>query len=319
MAMPLDRQTQVLLEQLPLLGFADPRTQPIAVTRSAAALMRPPLQPARSHLASVSEETLPGPAGPIRARIYRPRLESNRPLPTFVYFHGGGWVLGDLDGFDGLCCAITRAAECVTVSVDYRLAPEHRYPAAVEDCDAALQWAKSNVQSLGGDPERLMVGGDSAGGNLAAVCCLRSRARPGLRVAQQILIYPVTTQAEPEFSSRERLADGYFLTRALIGWFTEQYVPDRARRREPDASPLLADSLVGLPPALVLTADYDPLVDEGEAYARRLIAAGVPVRARRFLGTIHGFVMFHELLDQGRVAIAEIAHAIRSYLPMGAP
>ncbi len=317
--MPLDPQTQALLDQLPKLGFADPMTQPVAVTRAMAALMRPPLEPARAHLAGVSEQTIQGPAGPIRVRIYRPRLERDRALPVLVYFHGGGWVLGDLDGFDGLCCALTRTAECVTVSVEYRLAPEHRYPAAVEDSEAALRWVAANVRELGGDPARVMVAGDSAGGNLATVCCLRARARPDLRIAQQILIYPVTTQADPESASRERLADGFFLTRPLMSWFTDHYIPDRVRRSEPDASPLLADSLVGLPPALILTAEFDPLVDEGEAYARRLIAAGVPVRARRFLGTIHGFLMFHELLDQGRIAIAEIAHAIRSYTPMEAP
>jgi len=317
--MPLDSRTQALLDELPKLGFADPMTQPIALTRAAAAAMRPPLEAARALLASVRERTIPGPGGGIRLRVYRPRVDSDRPLPVLVYFHGGGWVLGDLDGFDGLCCALTRNSECVTVSVEYRLAPEHRYPAAVEDCEAALRWVAANAKTLGGDAARLMVGGDSAGGNLATVCCLRARGRADLRIAQQILIYPVTMQAEPEFASRGVLADGFFLTRALMQWFTEHYIPDRARRREPEASPLLAESLVGLPPALVLTAEFDPLVDEGEAYARRLIAAGVPVRARRFLGTIHGFLMFHEVLDQGRIAIAEIAHAIRSYTPMGAP
>lgn len=310
--MPLDPQTQALLDQLPKLGFADPMTQPIALTRAAAAAMRPPLGPARAPLQSVIDRSIPGPAGAIPVRIYRPRVEPGRPLPMLVYFHGGGWVLGDLDGFDGLCCAITRDAECLTISVDYRLAPEHPYPAAVEDSEAAVRWVAANAAALGGDPSRLMVGGDSAGGNLATVCCLRARATPELRIAQQILIYPVTMQAEPEPASRVRLGDGYFLTRPLMAWFGAHYIPDLRRRSEPDASPLLAESLLGMPPALILTAEYDPLVDEGEAYAQRLISAGVPVRVRRFLGTIHGFVMFHEILAQGRAAIAEIVQAIRS-------
>ena len=229
-----------------------------------------------------------------------------------AYFHGGGWVLGDLDGFDGLCCALTQRAECITVSVDYRLAPEHRYPAAVEDCDAALAWVAANAAALGGDPARLVVGGDSAGGNLAAVCARHARDRGGPALAMQLLIYPATTLAEPVSASRVRLGNDYFLTRALMDWFTAHYIPEVARRSEPDASPLLAQDLAGLPPALVLTVEFDPLVDEGEAYAQRLIAAGVPVRAQRYLGTIHGFLMFHEVLGKAREAIADIAGAIRA-------
>jgi len=309
--MPLDQKTQALLDQLSAMGFPDPTTQPVEVTRAGNTAMRPDLSIARSGLAGVSDRSIPGPAGPIPVRLYRPRVEQQQQLPVLVYFHGGGWVLGDLDGFDSLCCALTREAKCLTVSVDYRLAPEHRYPAAVEDCDAAIRWAAANASSLGGDAARLIVGGDSAGGNLATVCARRLRDTSGPRIALQVLIYPVTMLAEPGYASRSRLADGYFLTRPIMAWFENHYIPDAKHRRDPDASPLLADSLQGLPPALVLTAEYDPLVDEGEAYAQRLLAAGVPLRARRFLGTIHGFLMFHELLDQGRLAIAEIAGSIR--------
>jgi acetyl esterase len=309
--MPLDQQSQALLDQLAQMGFPDPTTQPVEVTRRGLAAMRPDLTAARAGLAAVSDRTIPGPAGPIRVRIYKPRLQQEHPLPVLVFFHGGGWVLGDLDSADGFCCTLTRQAACLTISVDYRLAPEHRYPAAVEDCDAATRWVAANASALGGDTSRLIVAGDSAGGNLAAVCALRAHCRAGPSIALQVLIYPVTMLAEPQYPSRSRLAEGYFLTRAALDWFTNHYVPDAAQRHQPDASPLLAQPLQGLPPALVLTAEYDPLVDEGEAYALRLLAAGVPLRARRFLGTIHGFVMFHELLDQGRAAVAEIADAIR--------
>ena len=310
--MPLDPQTQALLDSMQSMGFPDPTTQPVAVTRAAQVAMRPDLGPARATIASVEDRNIPGPAGTLRVRIYRPRVGHDRPLPVLVYFHGGGWVLGDLDGFDGLCCALTREGQCLTISVDYRLAPEHPYPAAVEDSEAAMRWAAANARGLGGDPSRLVLAGDSAGGNLAAVCALRARAGRGPAVALQVLIYPVTMQAEPSCPSRARLADGYFLTRAVMDWFSNHYIPDAARRSEPDASPLLATDLSGLPPALVLTAEYDPLVDEGESYAQRLLAAGVRLSARRYLGTIHGFLMFHEVLEQGRQAVAEIASAIRA-------
>lgn len=307
--MSLDLQSRALLDHLSEMGFPDPTTQPIEVSRRGMAAMRPDPTVARAGVTSVSDSTIPGPAGPIPVRIYKPQLQQEQPLPTLIYFHGGGWVFGDLDGFDGLCCMLTREAECLTISVAYRLAPEHRYPAAVEDCDAATRWVMANADALGGDVSRLIVAGDSAGGNLAAVCALRARNNSGPSIALQVLIYPVTLLAEPECASRHRLAEGYFLTREVMRWFANHYIPDETQRRQPDASPLLADDLQGLPPTLILTAEYDPLVDEGETYAQRLLAAGVPLRARRFLGTIHGFLMFHDLL--ARVAVADIADAIR--------
>jgi acetyl esterase len=310
--MPIDPQTRALMDNMEKMGFGDPTAQPVATTRAAQAALRPDPAPARAPLARVEDRRIPGPAGTIPVRIYTPKVAPGRPLPVLVYFHGGGWVLGDLDGFDGLCCALTQRAECVTVSVDYRLAPEHPYPAAVEDCDAALAWVAANAAALGGDPARLVVGGDSAGGNLAAVCARHARDRGGPSIALQLLIYPVTLQAAPPSASRLRLADGYFLTHALMEWFTALYIPDAARRAEADASPLLAADLAGLPPAFVLTVEFDPLVDEGETYAQRLVAAGVPVRSRRYLGTIHGFLMFNGILDTATQAVADIAGAIRA-------
>jgi acetyl esterase len=310
--MPLNAQTQALLEAMAQSGFPDPVTQPVEMTRAMMAAMRPDMAPARAPLAAVEDRSIPGPALPIPVRIYRPRVGHSRPLPVLVYFHGGGWVLGDLDGYDGLCCELTRQAECITISVDYRLAPEHRYPAAVEDCDAALAWCAAMAAELGGDPLRLVVAGDSAGGNLAAACALRRRRRGDAALALMVLVYPATRFAEPEMPSRAAHADGYFLTRAAIAWFADHYIPERARREEVDASPLLAPDLGGLPPALVITAEYDPLVDEGEAFATRLRSAGVPVSLHRYAGTIHGFFGFYPLLDQGREAIAEVAGAIRA-------
>jgi acetyl esterase len=309
--MPLNPQTEALLAAMAQSGFPDPLAQPVATTRALLAAMRPDLAPARAPLAGVEDRAIPGPAQPVPVRIYRPRGAGRRPLPLLVYFHGGGWVLGDLDGYDGLCCELTRQAECITVSVAYRLAPEHRYPAAVEDCDAALAWCAANAAALGADPARIVIAGDSAGGNLAAACALRRRARPGAMPAFMALIYPATRLAAPEMPSRIAHADGYFLTRAVIDWFAAHYIPDPARRAEVDASPLLAPELDGLPPTLVITAEYDPLVDEGEAFVARLRAAGVPVRLQRYAGTIHGFFGFYPLLDQGREAIAVVAGAIR--------
>jgi acetyl esterase len=292
-------------------AFPDPTAQPVAATRAMIRALRPDLAAARAPLAAVEDRAIPGPAQPIPVRIYRPQLAQQRPLPLLVYFHGGGWVFGDLDGYDGLCCELTRQGECLTVSVDYRLAPEHRYPAAVDDCDAALAWCSANAAALGADPARIAIAGDSAGGNLAAACALRRRGRPAAMPALMVLIYPVMQQAEPALPSRRTNGDGYFLTRAVMDWFTDQYLPERARRSEVDASPLLAPQLVGLPPALVITAEFDPLVDEGEAFARRLQAAGVAVRLHRYDGTIHGFVVAVPPIDQSREAIAEIAGALR--------
>ena len=311
--MPLNAQTEALLAAM--AAFPDPVAQPVAVTRAVLRTLLPDLTLARAALASVEDRRIPGPERPIPLRIYRPRSAPARPLPLLVFFHGGGWVLGDLDAYDGLCCELTRQGECITVSVDYRLAPEHRYPAAVEDCDAALAWCAAQASALGADPARIAVAGDSAGGNLAAACALRRRGRGGGVPALMVLIYPVTQLAEPALPSRRTNGDGYFLTRAAMDWFTDHYLPDRARRGEADASPLLAPEFAGLPPALVITAEFDPLVDEGEAFAERLRAAGVRVRLHRYAGTIHGFVMAAPPLDQTREAIAEIAAAVREVKP----
>jgi acetyl esterase len=256
----------------------------------------------------VENRTIPGPAGEIPVRIYTPYGQG--PFPSLVYYHGGGWVVGDLDGADVPCRLLTNRANCVVVSVDYRLAPEHKFPAAVEDAYAAAKWVVENAPSIQVDPARVAVGGDSAGGNLAAVVALMARDRGGPSLLYQMLIYPVTHHAYNTDSYREN-AEGYFLTKDMMVWFWNHYLRDEQDGKNPYASPLLADNLSGLPPALVITAEYDPLRDEGEAYAERLKAAGIPVEVTRYNGMIHGFFWMPGALEQGKKAIEQAANALK--------
>jgi acetyl esterase len=239
-------------------------------------------------VAAVEEAQLPGPAGHLQARVYRP--EATGPAPTILFIHGGGFVIGDLDTHDNQCRTVCRDVGAVVVSVGYRLAPDAPFPAAVEDCGAALAWLAEHVGELGGDPDRLAIAGDSAGGNLAAVTARRARDAGGPTLAAQLLIYPGTDFRDDDarYPSREQNAEGYFLTREDMQWFSNHYV-GTADPNDPSLSPVLAEHLAGLPPAVVVTAEYDPLRDEGEAYARALEQAGVPVTQVRYDGLIHGF------------------------------
>jgi acetyl esterase len=230
-----------------------------------------------------------------------------------VYFHGGGWVIGSIETHDALCRELTMEAGVVVVSVEYRLAPEHKFPAAADDAYAAVRWVAQHAAELGIDPARIGVGGDSAGGNLAAVVALQARDLGGPPLALQLLIYPITCDDLGTPSYVEN-AEGYMLTRADMAWFWSQYLSDPAQGDDPRVSPLRAGDLSGLPPAFILTAEYDPLRDEAEAYAARLEQAGVPVRMRRYDGMIHGFLRRLTLLDQGRVALDEVAKGIRDAL-----
>ncbi len=249
--------------------------------------------------------------GGIPARVYRPGADGR--LPPVVYLHGGGWVVGSLESHDPLCRALAAHVPSVVVAVDYRLAPEHAFPAAVEDAWAATQWVSRNAAELGADPNRLVVAGDSAGGNLAAVVALRARDA-GLPLALQVLIYPVT-DADLDSSGYARLGEGLNLTRAKMEWYWGRYL-DGADGTHPEASPLRAADLAGLAPALVQTAEYDPLADEGAAYARRLREAGVPVTLTVYEGQIHGFIRLRTYCGgQADEAIAEIASAIRAARP----
>ena len=255
-------------------------------------LSAPPEEPAP--VGRVSEYRIPGPESELPIRIYEP--EGEGPFPALLYVHGGGWVLGDLDGVDQLCRLLVDAADCVVVSVGYRLAPEHPFPAPVEDCYAALRWLADNPGIAHADPDRLAVAGDSAGGNLAAALSLLARDRGGPALDYQALIYPVTDRAFDTDSYAEN-AEGYFLTRADMEWFWEHYLKSDLDGANPYASPLRARDLADLPPATVVTAGFDPLRDDGVAYAERLSAAGVPVEHRNYDDMIHGFVTM--LVDPG--------------------
>jgi acetyl esterase len=266
------------------------------------------LAPGPMPVAETRDLTAPGPAGPIPLRLYRPAAEGA--LPVLVFFHGGGWVVGDIETHDTVCRHLANRAECVVVSVDYRLAPEHKFPAAVDDAYAATAWVADNAAALGADPVRLAVGGDSAGGNLAAAVSLMARDASAPRICYQLLIYPAT-DAAMRHESIARFAEGYVLTRSTMRWFYEQYLRSPDDAADWRVSPLVAPDLAGLPPALVMTAGYDPLCDEGDAYAERLAGAGVPVEHRRFSGQIHGFVTNGKIIRAAEVALDEAAAALK--------
>lgn len=253
----------------------------------------------------VSEVRLMVIANAIALRAYRPAgVPAGDVLPALVYFHGGGWTIGDLDTHDILCRQLSNGARCAVYSVDYRLAPEHAFPAAVEDCVAATRWIAAQAGALNIDPVRIAVGGDSAGGNLAAVVALDARDAGGPGLCFQLLIYPATDQ-RCGFASHERNGDGYLLTRHSIGYFRGQYLPRQADWLDWRASPLLARSLAALPAAFVLTAGFDPLVDEGKAYAERLAKENVELAYREYADMIHGFVLFGGVLETANAAVAE--------------
>jgi acetyl esterase len=306
--MPLDPQARMLIEQMAGMGLRPFDEQSVAEAREsimALAAVAGPVEP----VALVADRRLPGPAGEIPVRIYTPA--GRGPFPVLVYLHGGGWVIGNLDTHDGLCRLLANGAVCIVVSVDYRLAPEHPFPAAAEDAYAATRWIAEHAATIGGDARRIAVGGDSAGGNLSAVVCLMARDRGGPRLVHQLLVYPVTDVPGVTASYREN-GEGYFLTGAMMRWFWRHYTGADAPRDDPYLCPLRAADLRGLPRALVITAEFDPLRDEGEAYAARLRAAGVPVALSRYPGMIHGFFGMTGLLDRARDAVGEATAALRA-------
>ena len=263
--------------------------------------------PEPPELASVEPLTIPSPAGSIPARVYTPtRLrKANGLAPGLVFFHGGGWVIGDLDSHDVVCRKLADEGELMVVSVDYRLAPEHKFPAAVDDAIASTKWIAENAKQFGIDASRLMVGGDSAGGNLAAVVAISARDGNGPDIAGQLLIYPAIDFAMTHPSHKEP-ETSILLTHSVIRWFRDHYLNGAADVGDWRASPARAKTLIGLPPAYVLTAGADPLRDEGDEYARRLKEAGVAVTHRTFPGQFHGFFTMGKLLQQANVAAGEI-------------
>jgi acetyl esterase len=318
--MVLDPQARMILDQMAEAHNPPLNEQSVSEARQGAtamASMQGPLEP----VAGVEDRALAGPGGDLPVRIYVP--SGNGPFPVVMYFHGGGWVIGDIESSDGLCRSLANASGCIVVSVDYRLAPEHPFPAAVDDAVHATAWVAANASSFGGDPSRIAVCGDSAGGNLAAVVALvardhqiardpmiaRDSGKPEIKF--QLLIYPVIDAAcdTPSYSEN---AEGYFLTKGAMQWFWNHYVPAEADRLHPYASPLRASSLAGLPPALVITAEFDPLRDEGERYAERMRADGTPAKLTRYNGMIHGFFTMGGMIDQGKSAMQESAASLRS-------
>jgi acetyl esterase len=257
------------------------------------------------------ERGMPGPGGPLPLRIYRPAGPG--PFPVLLYFFGGGWTLGGLDTSDGICRSLTNAAGCLTIAVGYRLAPEHKFPAAVEDCFAVLEWAAAHAGEYGGDPGRLAVGGDSAGGNLAAATALRARDLGGPPVAFQLLVYPNTDYLADSASIREN-DDPYFFNRTSVDWYWDNYLAQPMDGLSPLASPLRAADLGGLPPALVITAEHDPLRDQAEQYALALSEAGVDVELTRYHGMVHGFFTMTRALDSAREAVAQAADRLKQAL-----
>jgi len=306
--MALDPAAKTLIDQIAALGGPQLHEMtPVQARESFNAMAVLGSEPIE--VAEVGDRRIPGPDGEIPVRVYTPRAASG--LPLLVYFHGGGWVIGSLETHDRTCRALARAADCAIVAIDYRLAPEHKFPAAAEDCFAAFRWAVAHAAELGADARRVAVGGDSAGGNLAAVVSQMARDRGGPTPVFQLLVYPVTDSRCESVSFRDN-GEGYFLTADSMRWFWEQYLRGSADAANPYASPAHAASLAGLPPALVITAEYDPLRDEGEAYAAALRGAGVSAETRRYDGMIHGFFGMGELLPQGDQAIAAAGEALRA-------
>jgi acetyl esterase len=261
-------------------------------------------------IANIENLTIPSPAGQIPVRIYMP--QGNGPFPILAYFHGGGWVFCNLDTHDNVCRSLANGAGCVVVSVDYRLAPEHRFPAAMEDAYAATQWGADNAVRINGDPARIAVGGDSSGGNLAAGVSLMAKDQKRPSLMYQLLVNPATNLASLGTDSYCEFAEGYGLRKAEIEWYRDHYLESEEDWRHPYASPLLADDLNGLPPAFVITSEFDVLRDEGEAYAHRLKQARVPVTCIRCRGMIHFGFHWAVATDIARDAIDKAAAALRS-------
>jgi acetyl esterase len=297
--MPLDPKAKAVIDmmaQMPLPPWSELDAVSFRAMMDAGRFPPPDLP-----LVEIVDTTIPGPTGPIAARVYRASLAPDQPV--IVYFHGGGFVIGNLDSHDGTCRRLCHGIGCTVVSVDYRLAPEHVFPAAVDDSYAATKWVADNAKSLGIDVARIAVAGDSAGGNLAAVVAIIARDRGGPALCHQLLTYPVTDMGFKSESYNSN-GTGYFLTKDMMVWFGVQYVPSGHPIEDPLLSPLYAADLSKLPPATVITAEYDPLRDEGEAYAKKLQDAGVPTKLIRYDGVFHGFFSMNGAVDQ-----ADEAHA----------
>ncbi len=312
----LHPQARALLDFIEARGIPPTHTLSPAEARAFYRDRRAVTQPEAPQVAEVRELKAEGPHGTVPVRLYRPMgSTAGAALPVLVYFHGGGWVIGDLDTHDVLCRSLSNGSGCAVASVDYRMGPEHRFPAAVDDVLAATRWVHRQAASLGLDAGRLAVGGDSAGGNLAAVAAIAARDAGDLPIAFQLLIYPATDQRRGH-PSHEANGQGYLLTRDTMAYFHDHYIDDGRHDLDWRASPLLHGDLSGLPRALVLTAGYDPLRDEGMAYAEALTAAGNRAAYVCFERQIHGFITMGKVLDEADTAIALCCAELRRALAL---
>ena len=312
--MPLDPQIRQVMEDTAALGLPAPYT--VSPEEARANAKKRPRSPG-PEVAKVEDRSIPGPDSDVPVRVYTP--QGNGPFPILAWYHGGGWVVGDLESADATARDLCVGGECVVVSVDYRLAPDAKFPGPANDCWAATTWAVENAVSINGDASRLAVGGDSAGGNLAAAMCLMAADQGGPEIVFQLLIYPVT---DVDFTtvSYDDNAEGYGLTKVTMEWYWDHYLESMADASNPYAAPLQAKSLAGQPPALVITAEYDPLRDEGETYAKRLSEAGVATTATRYDGVIHGFFNMNAVVDKSQQAVDEASAALRNaFARSGAP
>ncbi len=308
--MPVHPQVQTLLDAMAQAG--GPRTSELSPEEARAGYRVLASMEQGEEIQRVDDRLVPTPDGDVPVRVYTPAESVGANRGVLLWLHGGGWVIGDLDTADATCRALANRAGSVVVSVDYRLAPEHRSPAALEDAMSALMWTVENSELLGVDASKVAVGGESAGGHLAALLCQRVRDEFGPDIDFQLLVCPVT-DLTLSHQSMDDNGEGYFLTKDTMTWFVESYLGDQ-EPKDPAVSPLLAESFTNLPPALVITAEYDPLRDEGEAYAGRLDEAGVPVEHLRYDGQIHHFFVMPSMLDAGRDALDVAGAALRSAL-----
>ena len=309
--MPLDPQAELIINLVKQAGLPEfwqltpPQAREQYAQRVKCSELKEPIH-------RTEDRRISGPANDIPIRIYWPRAAKPAELfPVLLWLHGGGFVIGDLDTHDSACRLLANQTDCMVVAVDYRLAPEFKFPAAVEDCYAALRWVALHAQEIGADPLRIAVGGDSAGANLATVMAILARNDGHPKIVFQLLVYPCVAP-EPETPSHRKFADGYLLTRNNIVWFYKQYLRNQRDTQDFRFAPLVADDLSNLPPALVFVAGYDPLRDEGVEYVKRLIEAGNRVTLANYEGMVHGFILAGGVLDAAKRAMAESAAALRT-------